>query len=70
MDRKLTFKKRLKALEERLAALEAAPRVREALTAAGLPLPATPPKRRASLKSASSLWPTMTRKPTRRARPR
>ena len=56
---------RMKALEERVMALEATPRVREALTAAGLPLPATPPKRAVLLKSAASMWPAMIRKPAR-----
>jgi hypothetical protein len=59
-----TFEKRMKSLDERLLALEATPRVREAMTAAGLTPPAPPPKR-SSPKSASSLWPTAIRKPGR-----
>lgn len=62
---KLMFKNRMKAIEERVKALEATPRVREAMTAAGFALPATPPKPRTLLRSASSLWPTMVRKPGR-----
>jgi hypothetical protein len=42
--RNTTFEKRMKSLDERLLALEATPRVREAMTAAGL----TPPSRRRS----------------------
>jgi hypothetical protein len=42
--RDTTFEKRMKSLDERLLALEATPRVREAMTAAGL----TPPSRRRS----------------------
>jgi hypothetical protein len=59
-----TFEKRMKSLEERLLALEATPRVREAMTAAGLTPPARPSKP-SFLKSASSLWPTAIRKPGR-----
>jgi hypothetical protein len=59
-----TFEKRMKSLDERLLALEATPRVREAMTAAGLTPPAPPPKP-SLLKSASSLWPTAIRKPGR-----
>jgi hypothetical protein len=55
---KLTIGKQLRALEERLQALEAAPRVREAMINAGLAPPAPPPKR-VLLSSASSLWPTL-----------
>jgi hypothetical protein len=62
-DRKLTFGKQMKAMEERLQALEASPRVREAMTAAGLTPPVAPPTA-AFLKSAASLWPTAIRKPT------
>ena len=60
-----TFEKRMKSLDERLLALEATPRVREAMTDAGLTPPAPPPKR-SFLKSASSLWPTAIRKPRNR----
>ncbi len=62
--RNRTFEKRMKSLDERLLALEASTRVREAMTAAGLNPPAPPPKR-SLLKSASSLWPTAIRKPGR-----
>ena len=55
---KLTIGKQLRALEERLQALEAAPLVREAMIVAGLAPPAPPPKR-VLLRSASSLWPTL-----------
>jgi hypothetical protein len=58
--RNLTFEKRMKSLDERLLALEATPRVRDAMTDAGLTPPAPP------LKSASSLWPTTIRKPRNR----
>ncbi len=64
-DRNLTFERRMKAIEERVKALEATPRVKEAMTAAGLASPATPPKPARSLKSAASLLPTMIRKPGR-----
>jgi hypothetical protein len=59
-----TFEKRMKSLDKRLLALEATPRVREAMTAAGL-IPPVPPPKRPLLKSASSLLPTMIRKPGR-----
>jgi hypothetical protein len=59
-----TFEKRMKSLDERLLALEATRRVRDAMTAAGLNPPVPPPKR-SFLKSASSLWPTAIRKPGR-----
>jgi hypothetical protein len=42
--RNLTFEKRMKSLDQRLLALEATPRVREAMTAAGLAPPVPPPK--------------------------
>jgi hypothetical protein len=58
-----TFEMRMKSLDERLLALEATPRVREAMTA-GLTPPVPPPKR-SFLKSASSRWPTAIRKPSR-----
>jgi hypothetical protein len=58
------FEKRMKSLDERLLALEATPRVREAMGAAGLNAPVPPPKP-SFLKSASSLWPTAIRKPGR-----
>ncbi len=61
----MTFKKRMKAIEERVKALEADPRVRKAMTAAGLPLPAMPPKSKVWLRSAASLRLTMVRKPSR-----
>jgi hypothetical protein len=63
--RNLTFEKRMKSLDERLLALEATPRVREAMTAAGL-APPVPPTKPSLLKSASSLWPTAIRKPRNR----
>ena len=63
--RNLTFEKRMKSLDERLLALEATPRVREAMTAAGLAPPVSPTKP-SLLKSASSLWPTAIRKPRNR----
>jgi hypothetical protein len=63
--RNLTFEKRMKSLDERLLALEATPRVREAMTAAGLG-PPVPPTKPSLLKSASSLWPTAIRKPRNR----
>jgi hypothetical protein len=59
-----TFEKRMKSLDERLLALEATPRVREAMTAGGL-TPAARPSEPSFLKSASSLWPTAIRKPGR-----
>jgi hypothetical protein len=59
-----TLEKRMKSLDERLLALEATPRVREAMIAAGLTPAALPPKP-SFLKSASSLWPTAIRKPGR-----
>jgi hypothetical protein len=52
-DRKLTFGKQMKAMEERLQALEASPRVREAMTAAGLTPPVPPPKADFSLAVAN-----------------
>jgi hypothetical protein len=42
---KLTIGRQLRALEERLQALGAAPRVTEAMITAGLAPPAPPPKR-------------------------
>jgi hypothetical protein len=63
--RNLTFEKRIKSLDERLLALQATPRVREAMTAAGL-VPPVPPTKPSLLKSASSLWPTAIRKPRNR----
>ena len=60
------FEKRMKALDERLMALEATPRIRDAMTAAGLTPPAPPPKP-SFLESASSLWPTAPRSPSRPA---
>ena len=64
-DCKLSFEKRIKEIDGRLTSLEAAPRVRDAMTAAGLALPVPPPKR-LLLRSASSLWPTI----PKAARPR
>ncbi len=55
---KLTVEKRLRALEERIQALEVAQPVREAMTSAGMTPPAPRPKKRV-LRSASSLWPTL-----------
>ena len=43
------------AVEERVKALEATPRVKEVMTAAGLASPATPAKPAPSMRSAASL---------------